>query len=150
MKKLLLVIVLVIFCGIFREANAQCVATPTDNCVSVHQSILDRAAKALDTLKAAEATIAAFQNERGATDAERKAWVSFKEITESAIAIFQKGIADRDTVITLQQKALDLYATLVEKLTKEINKPKSAWSKFVQIIKEVALVTLGLTIGGKL
>ena len=129
------------------DIYAQCVATPTDNCVEVHQSILDRAAKAIDELAAAQKAIAAFQNERQATEAERVAYKNLAVIADMAMAVLQKGIADRDKVIELQQKALDLYSTLVEKLTAKIDAPKSGWQKFVQTLKEIAYIALGIGLG---
>ena len=92
----------------------------------------------------------AFMKERVATDAERKAWAAFKEISDAAIATFQKGVADRDRVIELQAKAMTLYSDLVEKLVKEINKPKSAWSKFLGAVKAIITFAAGAAIGGRL
>lgn len=142
MKKLIFTILLF---GCVHAVNAQCVATPTDPCVDVHQSLLDRASKVVDELAAAQKAILAFQNERGATDAERAAYKNLAVISDMAMGILQKGIADRDTVIALQQKALDLYSTLVDKLSAKIDAPVSSWHKFLNIVKEVALIALGVS-----
>lgn len=127
--------------------NAQCVATTTDPCIAVHQSILDRASKLADTLKAAEDALAKQANALGATDVERKAWLSFKETADWTIGVLQKGIADRETLITLQQKALELYSTLVEKLTAQLNKPRSAWQKFIGAVEKIIVFAAGAAIG---
>ncbi len=127
--------------------NAQCVATADDNCVSVHQSILDRAAKAVNELTEARKAIAAFQNERTATEAERAAYKNLSVVTDMAMGVLQKGIADRDTVIALQQKTLELYSQLVDKLTSQLNKPRSAWQKFVQTVEKVVLLAAGVALG---
>lgn len=129
-------------------AKAQCVATPADPCVSVPQSILDRSAKAVDELLAARGVIAAFANERAATDAERAAYKNLAAVTDIAIAVLQKGLADRDTVITLQSKTLELYASLVEKMQSALDKPKTGWNKFTQTLKEIALLAAGVLLGG--
>jgi hypothetical protein len=128
--------------------SAQCVDTPTDPCTSVHQSILDRAAKAIAELTEARKVIDAFKAERQATDAERFAYKNLVTVTDTAIAVLQKGIADRDRVIELQQKALDLYSVLVEKLAKEINKPKSAFSKFIGAVEKIVILLAGVALGG--
>lgn len=129
-------------------ASAQCIPTPTDPCTSVHQSILDRAAHAIDELTEARKVIAAFQNERTATDAERAAYKNLATVTETAIAILQKGIADRDTVIALQQKAMEALSQVVEKLEKQISRPKSGWAKFAGVMEKVVVLLAGVAIGG--
>jgi hypothetical protein len=128
-------------------ASAQCIATPTDNCVSVHQSILDKASHAIDELTEARKVIAAFEKERGATDFERAAYKNALAIADNALEVFKKGVADRDTVITMQQKALELYSVLVEKLTAQINRPKSAWQKFIGVVEKIVVLAAGVTIG---
>lgn len=130
--------------------SAQCVEAPDDRCVSVKQSTLDRAAKAVDELKEARKAIEAFKNERAATDAERLAWNNFKTITESAIAVFQKGVADRDKVIELQQKAIEALTQLNDKLLAQLDKKPSAWKKFVNAAKTVMLVLTGAALKGAL
>lgn len=85
--------------------------------------------------------------ERAATDAERAAYKNLAVVSDMAIAILQKGIADRDTVIALQTKTLELYSTLVEKLTAQLNKPRSAWQKFIQTVEKVVLLAAGVALG---
>lgn len=131
-------------------ASGQCVSTPTDPCVSVHQSTLDRVAKDLDTLKVANDTIAKQAIALATTDTERAAWLSYKAAADSTIAVLQKGIVDREAVVALQNKALALYEDLVEKLTAKINAPQSAWSKFIHAVRDIALLAGGIAIGRRL
>lgn len=143
--KVLCLISILLFAAI--GAKAQCVSTPTDNCVSVHQSILDRSAKAIDELVAAKAYIDTLLKQTAATDAERAAYKNLTVVAQDAIGILQKGIADRDSLIALQSKTLELYATLVEKLTTQLNKPKSGFAKLVAVLRDVALIAAGITFG---
>lgn len=145
-----IVYTLLVYLAFTVAVNAQCVATTTDPCTTVHQSILDRAAKAIDELTEARKAIAAFQHERTATDAERAAYKNLAVVADTAMAILQKGIGDRDTVIALQQKAMEAFATLTEKLTAQLNKPKSAWSKFIATVEKVMVLLAGVAIGGAL
>jgi hypothetical protein len=143
------------FCGLalfllalgVSTTSAQCVETPTDPCVSIHQSLLDRAARAVDELQEARKVIAAFSNERVATEAERSAYRNLAATAEATIAIFQKGVADRDTVIALQQKALEAMATLTEKILQQAGKSKSGWQKFLDAIKTVVTLAAGIALG---
>lgn len=128
--------------------NAQCVDSPTEGrCVAVHQSILDRAAKAVNELTEARKVIAAFEKVNVLTEAERAAYKNLAVVSDSAIAILQKGLLDRDRVIELQQKALELYADLVAKLTAKIDAPRSAWSRFLSVVKTIATIVVGVSIG---
>lgn len=145
MKKLILITIFLISAS---GINAQCVPTPTDNCVSVHQSVLDRAAKAIDELTEARKAISALQNVQTATDAERTAYKNLADVTETAISVLQKGITDRDKVIELQQKAIEALSQLVEKLDKQLMRPKSGWSKFVGVVEKVVVLLAGVAIGG--
>jgi len=131
-------------------AFSQCVEAPSDPCVSVKQSTLDRMAKALNELEAARVAIAAFEKVGNATDVERAAYKNLSGIYESAITIFQKGVADRDKVIELQQKALEAMATLNDKLLQQLDKKPSAWKKFLSALKAVAYVLAGAALKGQL
>lgn len=148
MKRLLLIVALLLLGSGW--ANAQCVPGPSDPCVSVNQSILDRTSKGLTELAALRDAVAKYAAERTATDAERAAAKSVIEAGNNAISMLQKGIADRDTIIALQQKTMELYAQLVEKLQAQINKPKSGWQKFAATLEKVALVLAGAALRGGL
>lgn len=143
-----IITLLVGFGAVFTQA--QCVDIPEDRCISVRQSTLDRAAQAVSELVEARKVIESFKNERAATEAERLAWNNFKVITESAIAVFQKGVADRDKVIELQQKAIEAMAQLNDKLLQQIGKKPSAWKKFVNALKAVSYILAGAALRGNL
>lgn len=127
--------------------KAQCIGSAADPCVEVHQSVLDRAAHALDDYKALQDVVEKQAKALAATDVERAAVKQYMATVDATFAVLQKGIADRDTVIALQDKAMQAFATLVEKLTAQLNKPKSAWQKFVTTLKDIALIATGVTIG---
>lgn len=144
MKRLCLVSIF-LFCAI--GVKAQCIATANDPCVEVNQSVLDRTAKALTELAASREALAAYAHERGATDAERAAYQNAFKAVDVAVAAFQKGLDDRDKIIALWQKAFDSAMALATHYESQLNKPKSAWSKFLNTLKEIALIATGLAIG---
>lgn len=127
-------------------AKAQTCTVPT-GFVCITQNAADRIAHDLDELKAARDAIAAFKNERLMTDAER---VAYKTLTDALNAAFDargRVVADQANIIEIQAKALTLYSVLVDKLTSQINRPQSAWSKFVHTLEKIAILTAGIYIG---
>lgn len=147
MRKLLLVIFLVIFCGIFREANAQCIETPTDPCVPVKQSILDRTSKALDELQAARVLIAKYAAQAPLDATEREAYKRLSASWSEAFDARGKVIADMQTISDLKDKVIAMYGVLVEKLTAQLSKPKSAWQKFIGVVEKVVVLLAGVAVG---
>jgi septal ring factor EnvC (AmiA/AmiB activator) len=141
--KTLSLIAILLFAGI--AANAQCTASAGFQCVP--NADMDRISKDLTELKASRDVIAKFQAERTATDAERAATTAVLKAANDAIDTLNKGIADRDKLIDLQNKTLTLYADLVEKLTTKLNTPKSAFSKFMTALKEIAYLAAGIALG---
>jgi len=115
--------------------------------VQINQSILDRTSKALTELTAARDTIQKFTNERAANDALNAASLQVIKAANEVIAYKDKIIADQDKLNTMYEKVIQLQSALIEKLTAQINAPKSAWQKFIQTVERIAVLTLGITIG---
>ena len=126
-------------------ANAQCTVPSGYVCLTQKQA--DDTAAKLDELIVSRDVIAKFKNERALTDAERQAATVLLKAANDALDTLSKGIADREKLIDLQQKTLTLYADLVQKLTDKLNKPKSAFSKFMTALKEIALLAAGIALG---
>jgi hypothetical protein len=141
--KIFLIIVILLFAGL--SINAQC--TTQAGYVCITQAAANDIAKNLDELKAARDVIAKFTAERSATDAERQAATVLLKAANDALDTLAKGIADREKLIDLQAKTLQLYADLVEKMTAKLNAPKSAWAKFVEAVEKIAILALGISIG---
>lgn len=130
------------------SGHAQCVdSTVDDPCISVHQSTLDRAAKAVNELTEARKVIEAFSKERIASEVERQAYKNALDVSASALAIFQKGITDRERLIELQDKAIQAMAQLNDKLIQQMGKPRSAWSKFLSAVKTILTLAAGVKVG---
>lgn len=138
-----IIVAMLLFCS--AVGYGQCTSSTGYQCVP--QADMDRIAKDLNELKVLKDAYQKLLTERALTDAERTAAQNVIKISQDTVAIFQQGVADRDKVIELQQKALTLYAELVQKLTDQLNKPKSAWSKFLTALKEIAYLAAGVVIG---
>lgn len=50
-------------------------------------------------------------------------------------------------VIALQDKVIAMYQAIVDKMQAQLNKPKSAWQKFIQTLREVAYLAGGILLG---
>jgi hypothetical protein len=138
--------ILLLMCVISAHAQTVCPPMPAGT-VCILQSDSDRIAKDLAELKAARPLIAAYANERGATDIERAAYKNALSVAETAIGILQKGIADRDALVALQEKAMQSLMALNDQLLKQINKPRSAWQKLLATMKEILTLAAGVAIG---
>jgi len=128
-------------------AYSQCTSTPTDPCVPVNQSILDRASKGLKELASARDALQKFTNERAANDALNAASLQVIKAANEVIAYKDKIIADQDKLNAMYEKVIQLQSVLIEKLTAQIGQKPSAWSKFIQTVEKIALITLGITVG---
>ncbi len=130
------------------SSNAQQCPQMPIGFVCITQTSADRIAHDLDELKAARDTIKAFENERTFNDRERAASKILVDALNAAFDARGKVVADQAMIIEIQAKALTLYSELVDKLTKQINKPQSAWSKFGRTLEKIAILAAGIYIGG--
>ena len=115
--------------------------------ICMAQSENDRISKALTELTAARDTIQKFTNERAANDALNAASLQVIKAANEVIAYKDKIIADQDKLNTMYEKVIQLQSALIEKLTAQIGQKPSAWSKFIQTVEKIALITLGITVG---
>lgn len=144
MKKLLCLIIF--FFGSI-AASGQCVDRPNDPCVLVNQTVIDRASAAVTELVAARDVIVKFQNERLATDAEREAAKTLVKSLNDVLDVRGRIIAEYDRMAVVYQKVIDMQTALIDRLTREINKPKSSWQKLASALKTVMVLATGITLG---
>jgi len=144
MKKAFLTIVFL--AGITASIAAQqTVCEPGSVCVK--QSVLEKCADVADQLKAARTVIEKFEAERGLSQAERSASQALIKGLNEYLAVKDRIIADYEQISKMKDNVIALYQSLVERLTAQLNKPKSAWQKLLQVLKEVALLAAGVTLG---
>ena len=143
MKRLLFIILLPLALSV--AASGQCSAPAGFACVP--QETMNRLNKALDELGASRDAIAKLVAAQAASDAKAAAAQSVIDKANEIMALDVKMFTSYDKVIDLYQKTLALYADLVEKLTTQLNKPRSAWSKFLATLEKVAAIALGIAIG---
>lgn len=144
--KLALVIAVFMIAGALAPAvKAQDVCPAGKVCISQ-----DTANKLFDTVNqliAAKDAIAALMKERGASDVvvaqAQKVIAGYAQLE----VINGKMIASYEQVISLQQKTMEMYSALVDKLTAQINKPKSTWAKILDGLKAVGYILTGIALG---
>ncbi len=115
--------------------------------VCVPQETANRLYNIAEQLVAAKDVIIKMQSERGASDAALASALKTIEGWQSLDSINNTIIAKQKDVIALYEQTIKLYASLVENLEKRLSKPKSAWSRFVDVLKNAAILLAGVSLG---
>ena len=140
MQKLLLITIL--FAASF-VAHSQTVE-PT---VCISQTAANQCSKAATELVAARDVIKKFQAERIVTDAERTAAAILIKSLNDVIEVRGRMNLEYEKIMVVYQKVIDMQTALITKLSETINKPKSAFTKFITILKELAILAAGIALG---
>lgn len=129
------------------SAYGQCVSTASDPCVSIHQSTIDRAARAADELIEARNVIAEFTKERAASQAERAAAAKVIEGLNQLVATKDRIEVEQNKIIKLYVDVVAMQQTIIEKLEKRLSAPKSGFQKLLEVLKRVGDIAVGVAIG---
>lgn len=143
MKKLAIIIIFVLagYAGIC--AQTQC----PDGSQCVKQSVIEKCADVADQLVLARDAITKLEAERSLSQAERQAAQTLIKGLNDLIVVKDRIIADYEQISKMKDGVIALYQQMVEKLMAQVNKPKSGWQKFLQVLREIALVAAGVTLG---
>lgn len=128
-------------------ANAQCVSSQNDPCLQVNQSVINKAGQVADQLVAARDVIAKFTVSSAAHDAERAAAMALVKGLNELIDTKNKIITEYEAINALYKKVIDFQAVLIERLEKQLMRPKSGWQKFVGILEKIVVLLAGVAIG---
>jgi hypothetical protein len=146
MRKLQIVgLTLLVYFVFAISANGQCVSDAKSQCVP--NETMNRINKALDELAASRDLIVKLTAQAATSDAKAAAASEVISKANEILALDAKIMGSYDKVIALYEQTIKLYADLVDKLTAKINAPKSAWQKFTQALKEIALLAAGVALG---
>lgn len=115
--------------------------------VCIDQSTANRLFDVANQLVEAKDVINKMLLERGASDAAIASAVKTIEGWQNLDAINNTIIAKQKDVIALYERTITLYAGLVDGLEKRLSKPKSAWGRFVDILKNAAILLAGVSLG---
>lgn len=126
-------------------------AAAQDSCpigkVCLDQTTANRLYDVATQLVEAKDVINKMLTERQASDAAIASALKTIEGWQGLDAINNQIILKQKDVIALYENTLRTYAGLVDSLEKRLNKPKSAWSRFVDILKNAAILLAGVSLG---
>lgn len=128
------------------SVNAQAVDCPT-GMVCIPQATFNKTLDRLEELVASKDVIAKMLTERGASEAALNSALKTIEGWKSLDEINNVIILKQKDVIALYEKVITMYQNVVEKLEQRLAKPKSAWQKFVGILKTAATLLSGIALG---
>lgn len=115
--------------------------------VCLDQATANRLYSVAAQLVEAKDVIEKMLKERGASDAAIASALKTIEGWQNLDAINNSIIAKQRDVIALYERTIQLYAGLVETLEKRLSKPKSAWKRFVDVLKNAAILLAGISLG---
>lgn len=127
-------------------ANGQQTDCPSGK-VCIDQQTANRLFNTVDQLIAAKDAINKMLSERNASDATIAAANKVIEAMNSREEINGQIIVKLKDIIALQDKVVAMYQTIVDRLQTQINAPKSAFSKFMTALKEIAYLAAGIALG---
>lgn len=113
----------------------------------VPQATFNQMVDKLNELVEARTLIAANAKERAVSDATLATALKTIEGYKEYTAVKDMIIVKQTEMMALYEKTLKLYVDLVEKLQAQINKPRSAWSKFLSALKTVITLAAGVSLG---
>lgn len=144
MKKLILFLIIILApLGV----AGQCVDTPDDPCVAIKQSELNKATAAIKELVAARDVIAKFTAERAFTDAERKAAQVLIQSYDSLLATKDKMILEYERIQGFYKQVVDFQQQIITNLERQLNRPTTAWQKFIKTVGRIVVFAAGVYIG---
>lgn len=137
MKNLLLILTFIFLFGFTAIAQK----------VEVSQSFLDDCAKSFALVIEQRDALAKFTAERKATETERAAADALIKGMNELLAVKDRTISQYELLSQFQQKVIQFQFEVIEKLEKQLKKPKSLFDKILRTLERVALIVGGIVIG---
>jgi CTP-dependent riboflavin kinase len=143
MKRLLLIGSLLLVGAYSAAAQTAC----PQGFVCLPQATANETYDKLNQLVAAKDLIIKMLSERNASDATIAAANKVIEAMKEVDVINGQIVAKQKDLIALYEKVINLQQTIIEKLTTQLNKPKSIWDKVLTAVKEIAYLAAGIALG---
>lgn len=115
--------------------------------VCVSQEAANKCVTAAAELIEARKVIEAFQAERAASVAERAAAQTLIKGLNDLIAVKDRIDAYKDQAFAMYERVIAMQQGIIADLEKRLSRPKSAWSRFVDILKNAAVLLAGISLG---
>lgn len=136
---------LVVYLAFTISAQAQDVC-PADT-VCLPQQTANKLLDSVNQLIEAKTLIAKLLTERGASDAVIASANRVIEDYKVLDGINTLQVTKYKDMMALCERVIALYASVVDKLETQLNKPKSGWAKFVGILEKVVVLLAGAALG---
>lgn len=136
---------ILLFCAAVAGANAQ-TACP-DGMVCVDQATANKLFKMGNDLIAAKDLIVKMTADAAASSAVINSAKQVIEDYKAKDEINGQIILKYKDVVALYEKVIAMQNAVIDKLTAQINKPRSAWSKFAGIVEKVIVLLAGISLG---
>ena len=137
MKKLIIIAFLSLVFSVTAYSQTVCLPQETAN----------KALSAITEPVEARALIQKLLTERNASDAVIASAQRVIEDYKQLDAINVMQVAKYKDMMALYERVITLYASVVDKLEAQLNKPQSGWQKFLRIVEKVVMVLAGVTLG---
>lgn len=159
MKKLLRIglLIMLTLCGAqIIQAQITIQPTPQDakpipndaDKVLVDKSFIEDAERAFDEVIALRATVAQFvEKERAASERERANAKTLLDSLDTLINVKNQTISQYEMLTQFQQKIILFQQQVIDKMTEMLNKPKSAFQRFLKGVMEVIKAGVFIIIG---
>lgn len=148
-----LFIITFLLCAYCVNISAQ-TPTPEPPKVLVSQSFLDDSAKAFALVVSLRDALQKEQMANGASAVTKAALQSQIDALNSLIVIFERKDVIYQSLLDLRDQAFKTYeriiaiqTEMIERLTKQLNRGKSGWDKFLGVLKTVAVLLSGYALG---
>lgn len=115
--------------------------------VCISQEAANKCVSAAAELIEARKVIENFMKERAASIAEREAAAVLIKGFNDLIAVKDRIDAYKDQAFEFAQKVIAMQQGIIEQLEKRLNKPRSGFSKFMDALKAVAYIVVGISLG---
>lgn len=115
--------------------------------IEVDQSFVDDSTKAFILIAEQRKTIENFLAERARTEIERQSAQTLIKAYDELIKVKTEVGLEKDKIIQMYEKVINLQMAIIDSLEKKLLKPKSFFQKVLATLRDLTLIVVGLTVG---
>lgn len=147
-------LILILLLGVTTFGQLPAPTPDRNTLVTVTQGFVDDAAKAFelvvvlrDQLQKEQMLNGASAVTKAALQAQIDALNGLIIIKDRKEAIYQSLLDLRDQAFAVYERVIKIQAEMIDRQTKQMNKGKSGWDKFLSVLKTVAVLLSGYALG---
>lgn len=139
-----IVLIVLAFCFV---TNAQTVTPTPEKTVEVTESFVQDANRAFDLIVAQREALAKYAAERTLTIAERDAANGLVKSMDELILIKDRQVAAQEKLNQIYAQMIEIQGKIITQLENRLNRPKGFYQKFLDNLKVVIEIAVGIAIG---